>query len=165
MVQYFAKAQSYYKLAHSHFVRHAWPLVKWLRANPLGPAVTVCLAALFAVFLIPQLSLWLFAAPKLLLTQTVLAAPFVPYAVYRVHGVHWKPLAGLWAAIYILALARSPLPLKVMPAFKISQHMSGWFMWGFLFTAILGLYFVARMQPSAVKPAKHALDKAPPQAS
>lgn len=133
---------------NSTFRKHAWPLVLWLRANPLGPALTVCLTGLFSVFALPQLTVWMLPWPKLILTQVLLSAPFVPYSVYRVHQVPWRPLVGLWAGIYIAALARTPVPLKGMQALALSAHMSSWFMWGFFFTAVLALYQIS----SASKP-------------
>ncbi|MBX3021747.1 MAG: hypothetical protein KF799_08740, partial [Bdellovibrionales bacterium] len=119
-----------------------------LRANPLGPALTVCLTGLVAVFVLPQLSFWLFASPRLILVQVLLSAPLVPYAVHRIHHVSWKPLAGLWVAIYALALIRSPQPLQVITAFAFSAHLSIWILWGLLVTALAGL---ALREPKLVK--------------
>lgn len=124
-----------YKVAYTY----AQKLVKLLRANPLGPALTVCLSGLLAVFVLPQLVLWLYFAPKLILTQVVLSAPFVPYCLYRIHKVPLKPLVALWVGIYVLALFRTPQALNVMPAFAISAHMSSYFIFGFLLSAVLGL--------------------------
>lgn len=135
-------------IASSHKFKH-WvqeDLVRWLRANPLGPVLTTVFAGLLAVFIIPQLSMWLFAAPKLILFEVLLFTPFVPYAVHYVHRIPWKPMAGMWAAIYLIALVRSPLPLKTISAFLLSSHMHSWFMWGFAFTAAFA-FFAAEKPP------------------
>lgn len=127
---------------------YAWKLVQMLRANPLGPALTVCLSGLFAVFVLPQLTLWLVFAPKLILTQVLLSAPFVPYCLYRIHKVPWKPLAAVWAGVYLLAFLQTPHALNVMPAFAISAHVSTYFIWGFAVSAGVGLLWGQKPQAS-----------------
>jgi hypothetical protein len=83
-----------------------------------------------------------------MLAEVLLGVWFVPYAVYRVHYVPWKPLVGLWALIFVAALLRAPAPLKTMRALAIGAHMSGWFLLGLLLTAGLGLLLMPRRPPA-----------------
>jgi hypothetical protein len=146
------KLKAYLLLLNSKVEHKAWPLVQWLRANPLGPALTVCLAGLASLIALPQLTMWLIIAPKLVLTEVILLAPFVPYAVYRVHQIEWRRLAALWAAIYIVSFIRTPHPLKVMSALGLSAHITSWFLWGFVLTAVYAWYVVAQRRPPPKRP-------------
>lgn len=117
------------------------PLAVWLRANSLGPALTVTVGALISIFLIPQLTFWVVNAPKFVLFEVLSGAPLVPYAVYRIHRVSWKVLTALWALVYIVGLATPPAPLRGMAALAISAHFTGWFLWGFAATGALAFFW------------------------
>lgn len=116
------------------------PLVGWLRTNPLGPALTVTFSGLLALFILPQLTLWLTYSPRVLLAQVLLSAAFVPYATYRVHATPWKWLAWMWVGIYLIGLVRTPVSLRVMHPLAIAGHMTSWFLIGFVLTVLMAFW-------------------------
>ncbi|MGE0526926.1 MAG: hypothetical protein AB7G93_21235 [Bdellovibrionales bacterium] len=118
------------------------PFVSWLRANPLGPALTVVFAGLVWVFLLPWVSLLAFKSSKLVLVQVCIGVVVIPYVLHRVHDLSLRPFLALWILILALALWSSPAPLEEIRAFELSAHITGWFMFGFLPTAGISLYLI-----------------------
>jgi hypothetical protein len=125
--------------------------VKWLRANPLGSLLTVCLSGLLAVFIVPQLFFFLTGSASLMLFLTLVCAPLVPYALFRVHHTPWKPLVGIWVVMYLAAWIRMPLPLKRMPLIAVSEQMCAWFLIGMCLTAGYAFFINQTIEPAPRK--------------
>lgn len=127
-------------------------VLRWLRANPLGPALTVVISALVFLLFVPQLTMMLIPAPHLLLLEVLLGSGMLPMLVHRIHFIPLRPLIAFWLGLYAIAFLRVPGRLWKADPLALSGHLTVWLLLGSIGLILLALFLRPRVPETTTPP-------------